>query len=133
MRLSTLLDAWQPYRHLRPSRRTSVRPNSPWKDLTMFAANSYVIHHHVGADRLAELDSQRPLTGPALVGEIDGKPAAAISLDDGRVVADPFQQTARLVSLLRMRARALHAADREPSVSERLRAAVRVARALPAA
>jgi hypothetical protein len=95
----------------------------------MFAANSYVIHHHVGAVRLAELDSQRPLTGPALVGEIDGKPAAAISLDDGRVVADPFQHTARLVSLLRMRARAIQSAEREPSVRRRLRAGVRVATA----
>ena len=92
----------------------------------MFAANTYVIRHHAGADRLAELDSQRPLTGPALVGEIDGRPAAAISLDDGRVVADPFQHTAQLVALLRMRARALTAAGREPSVRERLRAAVRI-------
>jgi hypothetical protein len=99
----------------------------------MFAANSYVIRHHAGADRLAELDSQRPLTGPALVGEIDGRPAAAISLHDGRVVADPFQHTAQLVSLLRMRARAIHSAEREPSVRRRLRAGIRVARMAPAA
>jgi hypothetical protein len=99
----------------------------------MFAANTYVIHHVAGADRLAELDSQRPLTGPALVGEIDGRPAAAISLDDGRVVADPFQHTARLVSLLRMRARALREAEREPSLRRRLRAAVHVAHPAPAA
>jgi hypothetical protein len=98
----------------------------------MFAANTYVIHHFAGADRLAELDSQRPLTGPALVGEIDGKPAAAISLADGRVVADPFRHTAQLVSLLRMRARALREAEREPSVSRRLRAAVRPLRAATA-
>ena len=52
----------------------------------MFAANAYVIRHATGADKLAELDSQRPLTGPALVGEIDGRPAAAISLTDGRVI-----------------------------------------------
>src|SRR4051794_39108901 len=94
----------------------------------MFAANTYVIRHVVGAERLAELDSQRPLTGPALVGEIDGRPAAAISLEDGRLVADPFQHTAQLVALLRMRAHAMQAADREPSVRERLRAGVRGAR-----
>jgi hypothetical protein len=69
----------------------------------MFAANTYVIHHFAGADRLAELDSQRPVTGPALVGEIDGRPAAAISLADGRVVADPFRPTADVVELLRLR------------------------------
>jgi hypothetical protein len=92
----------------------------------MFAANSYVIRHVAGAERLAELDSQRPLSGPALVGDIDGRPAAAISLEDGRVVADPFQPTANLVALLRMRARGLHAQSRTPALRDRLRAAVRV-------
>jgi len=87
----------------------------------MFAANAYVIRHVVGAESLAELDSQRPLTGPALVGEIDGRPAAAISLSDGRLVADPFQHTGALVAQLRMRARALAEHDRRPSVRERLR------------
>ena len=28
----------------------------------MFAANTYVIRHVTGVERLAELDSQRPLT-----------------------------------------------------------------------
>jgi hypothetical protein len=87
----------------------------------MFAANAYVIRHVIGAERLAELDSQRPLTGPALVGEIDGRPAAAISLADGRLVADPFQHTAALVAQLRMRARALSEHDRTPSLAARLR------------
>lgn len=53
---------------------------------------------------LAALDSQRQLAGPALIGEIDGIPAAAISLRDGRVAADPFQATAVLTRLLRIRA-----------------------------
>jgi hypothetical protein len=87
----------------------------------MFAANTYVIRHVIGAEKLAQLDSQRPLTGPALVGEIDGRPAAAISLGDGRVVADPFQLTAPLVAHLRMRARALREHERTPSVRDRLR------------
>jgi hypothetical protein len=87
----------------------------------MFAANAYVIRHVAGAERLAELDSQRPLTGPALVGEIEGRPAAAISLADGRIVADPFQHTSALVAQLRMRAHALSEHERTPSLSERLR------------
>jgi hypothetical protein len=58
---------------------------------------------------LAELDSQRPLHGPALIGEIDGIPAAAISLTDGRVAADPFQATAVLPQMMRVRADALRA------------------------
>jgi hypothetical protein len=58
--------------------------------------------------RLARLDSAtKPLTGPILVAERDDRLRAAISLDDGRVVADPFSPTADLVSLLRLRAAAL--------------------------
>src|SRR6266540_6688638 len=44
--------------------------------------------------RLAALDSQSPPGGPVLIGEIDGVPAAAISLTSGRAVADPFRPTA---------------------------------------
>ena len=97
----------------------------------MFAANTYVIRKATPADadvlvRIARLDTQRPIEGDALVGEIGGVPAAAVALADGRVVADPFVRTANLVALLRVRYRALVAAKRTPAVSERLRAGVRV-------
>lgn len=99
----------------------------------MFPANAYVIRPAGAADartvrEIARLDSQRPLEGPVLIGEIDGRPAAAVSLEDSRVVADPFQHTARLTPLMRMRASALREAERVPSVAERLRAGVRIAR-----
>ena len=74
--------------------------------------------------RLAYLDSQRPLRGQTLVAFEDGQPLAAISLADGRVVADPFQQTAKLVAQLRMRARAMQEAERTPDLSDRLRESV---------
>jgi len=54
--------------------------------------------------RLALLDSARPLRGEALVAEVSGRPVAAIDLSDGRVVADPFEHTADVVELLRVRA-----------------------------
>jgi len=54
--------------------------------------------------RLAALDSRRPLTGDILLAERDGAILAALSLDDGRVAADPFEPTADLVALLRVRA-----------------------------
>ena len=57
--------------------------------------------------RVAALDSQAPLVGPVLMGEINGVPAAAISLTSGRVVADPFRHTADVVDLLAYRARRL--------------------------
>ena len=54
--------------------------------------------------RLAALDSARPLSGPSIVAEVDGRPVAALALGDGRVVADPFEATADVVELLKVRA-----------------------------
>ena len=94
----------------------------------MYPTNDYVIRKATSDDeralqRLAGLDSQRPFAGPALVGEIDGVPAAAVSLTDGRVIADPFKRTVVLGQLLQMRFRALRTYSRTPSLPERLRAA----------
>lgn len=61
--------------------------------------------------RLAALDSQRLPSGPLLLAEIDGEPWAALALETGRVVADPFRPTAALVDLLRGRAAQLTAAQ----------------------
>jgi hypothetical protein len=55
---------------------------------------------------LAALDSAAPLIGEVLVAEQSGGDvAAAMSLDTGAVIADPFQPTAHLVELLRTAAR----------------------------
>ena len=64
-------------------------------------------------ERLARLDSQRPLVAPALVAERDGRILAALSAASGRVIADPFAPTADLVALLRLHA----AADPSASVA----------------
>jgi hypothetical protein len=60
---------------------------------------------------LAELDSAAPLTGPVLVALIDGRPWAALGLDDGRVIADPFRESGAAVELLRLRVTQLRAAE----------------------
>ena len=52
-------------------------------------------------DRLAALDSARPLTGEVMVASAGGDVRAALSLETGRVVADPFYPSAELVQLLR--------------------------------
>jgi hypothetical protein len=52
---------------------------------------------------LAELDEEPELTGDALLALIDGEAVAAISLDDGRVVANPFVATSDATSLLKLR------------------------------
>ncbi len=58
-------------------------------------------------DALSRLDSARRLQRPALIASVDGKPAAALSLSDDRVVADPFRPTDDVVALLRARRAAL--------------------------
>jgi hypothetical protein len=95
----------------------------------MFPANAYVIrlagdHDEDALARLAEVDSAAPVEHPILVGEIDGRVAAALDLDTGRAIADPFVPTAALLIHLRMRAAGLEAYAREPRVSRRIRNAL---------
>jgi hypothetical protein len=60
---------------------------------------------------LADLDSSRPPRGAVLVAEVDGALWAAVSLDDGHAVADPFRPTADLVFHMLQRARDLRRAE----------------------
>jgi hypothetical protein len=56
---------------------------------------------------LADLDSRprhRPLEGPVLGVEVEGTLLAAISLDTGELISDPFSRTAELRALLEARA-----------------------------
>jgi len=58
---------------------------------------------------LSELDSARPVERPAVLAVVDGEPVAAVSLRDGRIVADPFTRTEDVVAMLRARVAALAA------------------------
>jgi hypothetical protein len=96
----------------------------------MYPANAYVIRQATEDDaptlrHLAELDGQKPFAGPALIAESAGVPVAAISVFDERVVSDPFERTAVVTQLLRMRLGALRAYSARPSVADRVRAALR--------
>jgi hypothetical protein len=53
--------------------------------------------------RLAALDDQPVLAGRVVLAVADGEPIAALSLTDGRVVANPFVRTTDAVELLRLR------------------------------
>ncbi len=57
--------------------------------------------------RLAELDSTDPPQGPVLVAEVDGRLRAALPVDGGPPISDPFHRGRELVSLLRLRAEQL--------------------------
>ena len=73
---------------------------------------------------LAQLDGTTAPVGPVLVAEQDGKLRAALSLDDGRVISDPFFPTAGLVVLLEVHAAQLRDAG---LVASRRRSALRAA------
>jgi hypothetical protein len=62
--------------------------------------------------RLAQLDSARLPTGELLVAESDGRLVAAVELESGAVIADPFRPTADVVDLLAVRADRLRSAGR---------------------
>jgi hypothetical protein len=96
----------------------------------MLPANAFTIRPATEADgetlrRLAILDTQRPLAGRILVAEDDGAVIAALSLDERRVIADPFEPTATARALLGARARALRAHERPASLRERVLAVLR--------
>ena len=80
---------------------SEAQPEPRWAPL--------VIRLAVAADdaklrRLAHLDSARPLSGQALLAEQSGSLVAALSLDDGAAIADPFVPSADAVTMLCVRA-----------------------------
>jgi hypothetical protein len=70
--------------------------------------------------RLAGLDSQAPLRGRILIGELDGTPAVALSMTDGRVIADPFRRTAQLTAAMRLQAGVTVRVEASPSLRDRI-------------
>jgi hypothetical protein len=95
----------------------------------MYASNTHHIRLATDADaeslsRLADLTSQRPLAGRVLIAQVDGKTVAAVSVDDGRTMADPGCFIGYLLPCLRARAQALIAYETEPSLPARMIAAI---------
>ncbi|MDQ8045606.1 MAG: hypothetical protein AAGC46_04475 [Solirubrobacteraceae bacterium] len=81
---------------------------SPTSSLTMRPAGE---GDTASIARVAALDSRPAPTGSVLLGLLDDRVVAALSIDDGHVVADPFVLTADVVSLLRARAAAIRLAS----------------------
>ena len=97
------------------SPRTSGDPAGPLTIRWAAASDAAALTH------LAELDSApRPERVPMLLAEVGGDLRAALPLDGGPALADPFQRTAGLVAILEKRARQLapapppHRAARRP-------------------
>ena len=67
-------------------------------------ARSHEAHALAG---LADLDSSRAPAGVVIVAEVGGQLWAAVSLDDGHTIADPFRPSSELAFVLTQRARRL--------------------------
>ena len=59
---------------------------------------------------LAELEECAIPPGPLLVAEVEGSIEAAVAVEGGETVANPFSASGEVVSLLRLRAEQLRAA-----------------------
>jgi hypothetical protein len=88
-----------------PSAHTADMSPSP---LSLLLAGP---HDAPALERLAALDSAAPPREPVLLAYRDGRAIAAVSMADGRAVADPFEPSAEAVELLRIRARQLSIAE----------------------
>ena len=79
--------------------------------------------------RLAALDSAQPPAGPTVVAEVDDELVAALPVDGGRAIADPFHRTAAVVQMLELRAGQLRATigSSAPGISRGLPRALRPA------
>jgi hypothetical protein len=96
---------------------------------TVFPANARLVRPATAHDaealrRLAAISRARPLAGRVLVAEVRGVIAAAISSDERPTIADRALGPGYLTTILRLRAGALAAVAREPSLAERMREAV---------
>jgi hypothetical protein len=61
-------------------------------------------HDAAALARLAQLDGAPRPVGAVLVAELEGEIVAAVPVEGGRAIADPFRPTAELVELLNTRA-----------------------------
>jgi hypothetical protein len=66
----------------------------------------------VALHRLAALDSSSAPGGDVLIAEVGAEVWAAIEVESGAAVADPFRPSADLVELLRFRAEAIRGEQR---------------------
>jgi hypothetical protein len=78
-------------------------------------------------ERLAQLDCRPVPTGHVLVAAVEGELWAALPVDGGEPVADPFHPTVALTSLLALRARQLRAGEAESAPAAARRRLVAVA------
>ena len=78
-----------------------MTPHAPHAPLTLRVARP---DDAPAVRRLAQLDSSRPPSGRVLLAVVGSEPVAALGVETGTVVADPFRPTADVVAVLRQAA-----------------------------
>jgi hypothetical protein len=68
------------------------------------------VHDDAAIDRLAALEGRHAPSGRFVVAELAGEIVAALPIDGGPALADPFRSTLHLLPLMRLRARQLEEA-----------------------
>jgi hypothetical protein len=99
-------------RRARFARRSAVADHAE-RDFSGEVTVRRLSHSQADRDALVQLagrDSSDPLEGEAIGAELDGSLVAAISLENRRVIADPFARTADIRSLLELRVAQLESA-----------------------
>jgi hypothetical protein len=83
----------------------SIRAAGP-ADAAMLSNLAQIDSAPRAAERLSRLAGD-PAAGAVLVADVDGHPLAALDVDRDSAVADPFEPTASLIAMLRLRAKQL--------------------------
>lgn len=93
-------------RRFRRARQAAVHPPQPVRaaiELRLSACRDEL-------ERLAALSERRLRGGDWLVADVNGVAVAAVSLEDGTTLYDPFKPTSQVVSLLELRRKQVLAA-----------------------
>ena len=86
-----------------PLHPLSMASSNPVQPTAILAIRQATADDAEALARLAALDSRPVPAGNVLLALVDGDPVAAVELETGAVVADPFTPTADLVELLHLR------------------------------
>jgi hypothetical protein len=107
--------------HIRDLREAAARGSRHDAETSSDTTPHITVRHFAerdiaGIQRLAILDEKPLPSGGVLVAERAGELVAALPVDGGDALADPFQPTADVVALLKVRAKQLRADKREPLI-----------------
>ena len=95
------------------ARRPRVAAGSPERaDLTSIALRLCRVGDDEALARLAALEEKPVPHGEFVIAEVDGRIVAALPLDGGPPLRDPFARTAHLLRLLELRAAQLRCQER---------------------